>query len=264
MHNPHQHQSPTFVIHPLNTNGYVVAPPIPQAVRQSYSFLYLKKGEVLVELGEDSCLLDGGTFLLIPPRMPYGVKWYDSTEGFMGGFDEEFLLNPSNEILLTKQFVKVKIADENADLFRATMEKLFHSAHQPHIAQLTLDFIFSLLSEDYTADDDRSNKVVSRFVDDVFDRSQPILTIADYAARYGVTPNHLNKVVRTKTGKTASDWIKISRVNYAKYLLHETNLSIVEVAERVGMLDQSYFARFFRQYVGVTPSAYKAQTNRKE
>ena len=262
MHNPHQHQSPTFVIRPLNTEGYVVAPPIPKVVRQSYSFLYLKKGEVLVELGEDSCLLDSNTFLLIPPQMPYGVKWYDSTEGFMGGFDEVFLLNPSNEILLTKHFVKVKIADENVDLFRASMEKLFHSQQQPHTAQLTLDFVISLLSEDYVADDYKINKVVSRFMDDVFDRSQTILPIADYAARYGVTPNHLNKVVRTKTGKTASEWVKISRINYAKYLLHETNLTIVEVAERVGILDQSYFSRFFRQFVGVTPSEYKSKTNR--
>jgi len=261
MHNPHQHQSPTFVIHPLNTSGYVVAPPIPKAVRQSYSFLYLKKGEVLVELGEDSCLLDSNTFLLIPPQLPYGVKWYDSTEGFMGGFDEDFLLNPSNEILLAKHFVKVKIADENVDLFRASMEKLFHSQQQLHTAQLTLDFVISLLSEDYVSDDYRINKVVSRFMDDVFDRSQSILPIADYAARYGVTPNHLNKVVRTKTGKTASEWVKISRINYAKYLLHETNLTIVEVAERVGILDQSYFSRFFRQFVGVTPSEYKSKTN---
>lgn len=262
MLNPHQHQSPTFVIHPLNTSGYVVAPPIPKVVRQTYSFLYLKKGEVLVELGEDSCLLVGNTFLLIPPQMPYGVKWYDSTEGYMGGFDEVFLLNPSNEILLTKRFVKVTIAEENVELFRATMEKLFHSSQQPHKAQLTLDFIISLLSEDYVADDYIINKVASRFMDDVFDRSQAILPIADYAKRYDVTPNHLNKVVRTKTGKAASEWVRISRLNYAKYLLHETNLTIVEVAERVGILDQSYFSRFFRQYVGVTPSEYKAQSNR--
>lgn len=262
MHNPHQHQSPTFVIHPLNTSGYVVAPPIPKVVRQTYSFLYLKKGEVLVELGEDSCLLVGNTFLLIPPQMPYGVKWYDSTEGYMGGFDEVFLLNPSNEILLTKRFVKVTIAEENVELFRATMEKLFHSSQQPHKAQLTLDFVISLLSEDYVADDYIINKVASRFMDDVFDRSQAILPIADYAKRYDVTPNHLNKVVRTKTGKAASEWVRISRLNYAKYLLHETNLTIVEVAERVGILDQSYFSRFFRQYVGVTPSEYKAQSNR--
>lgn len=262
MHNPHQHQSPTFVIHPLNTSGYVVAPPIPKVVRQTYSFLYLKKGEVLVELGEDSCLLVGNTFLLIPPQMPYGVKWYDSTEGYMGGFDEVFLLNPSNEILLKKRFVKVTIAEENVELFRATMEKLFHSSQQPHKAQLTLDFIISLLSEDYVADDYIINKVASRFMDDVFDRSQAILPIADYAKRYDVTPNHLNKVVRTKTGKAASEWVRISRLNYAKYLLHETNLTIVEVAERVGILDQSYFSRFFRQYVGVTPSEYKAQSNR--
>ncbi|MBR6893685.1 MAG: helix-turn-helix transcriptional regulator [Bacteroidaceae bacterium] len=262
MHNPHQHQSPTFVIHPLNTSGYVVAPPIPKVVRQTYSFLYLKKGEVLVELGEDSCLLVGNTFLLIPPQMPYGVKWYDSTEGYMGGFDEVFLLNPSNEILLTKRFVKVTIAEENVELFRATMEKLFHSSQQPHKAQLTLDFIISLLSEDYVADDYIINKLASRFMDDVFDRSQAILPIADYAKRYDVTPNHLNKVVRTKTGKAASEWVRISRLNYAKYLLHETNLTIVEVAERVGILDQSYFSRFFRQYVGVTPSEYKAQSNR--
>ena len=217
---------------------------------------------MLVELGEDSCLLVGNTFLLIPPQMPYGVKWYDSTEGYMGGFDEVFLLNPSNEILLTKRFVKVTIAEENVELFRATMEKLFHSSQQPHKAQLTLDFIISLLSEDYVADDYIINKVASRFMDDVFDRSQAILPIADYAKRYDVTPNHLNKVVRTKTGKAASEWVRISRLNYAKYLLHETNLTIVEVAERVGILDQSYFSRFFRQYVGVTPSEYKAQSNR--
>ena len=43
----------------------------------------------------------------------------------------------------------------------------------------------------------------------------------------------------------------------AKILLKGTELPLSEVAAAVGILDQSYFTRKFKQHEGVTPSLYR-------
>ena len=98
-------------------------------------------------------------------------------------------------------------------------------------------------------------------VDEVFDRTQPLKTITEYAQAYGVTPGHLNKVVRTRTGRSASEWVQVSRLNYAKYLLRDTSLPVIDVAAQVGLFDQSYFARFFKKHTGLSPIEYREKTH---
>ncbi len=255
--NPHRHQTDTFIIYPLNTNGYVLAPPIPKAVRQTFSFLYLLSGEVLTEAGSESILMNENTFLIVPPNVSFAIRWYDNAIGFMGGFAESFVNDPSFAMLRAKHAVFCKIREDDVDIISASMRKLLGLRQQIHLAQITLGFLFNILSEDYASTDADHNKIVSQFLDDVFDRSKSIFTIQEYATHYSITPNHLNKVVKTKTGKPASEWIQISRINYAKYLLRNNSLTVVDVAEKVGLFDQSYFARFFKKYVGLTPSEYK-------
>ena len=42
-----------------------------------------------------------------------------------------------------------------------------------------------------------------------------------------------------------------------KALLSHTDLTVNEIAARVGMLDPSYFSRFFRKQVGMTPVDFR-------
>ena len=79
----------------------------------------------------------------------------------------------------------------------------------------------------------------------------------DYAAKLNISPNHLNKVVKGTTGKSTSNWIEEAIMLKAKMLLKCTGLHLSEIAAKVGIMDQSYFARKFKQHEGITPSEYR-------
>ena len=48
-------------------------------------------------------------------------------------------------------------------------------------------------------------------------------------------------------------YVMLSRLNHAKVLLSQTELSVAEVAMQCGYGDVSNFVRRFRQQIGVTP-----------
>lgn len=255
------HQTLGFVVRPLNTTGHVVAHPVPRIARGTYSFFYLKSGEVLTEVGGESFLLGADTFLLIPPEVEYSVQWYNNAQAMMGAFEESFIAVPLCSMLRMKQASLCKIPADDSSLVAASMDKLMREQGKLYIAQITLDFVLHLLSEHFIPDAHRGVQIATQFVDEVFNRSQPSKTIAEYAADYGVTPGHLNKMVRTNTGRSASEWVQISRLNYAKYLLHDTQLPIIDVAARVGLFDQSYFSRFFKKHTGMSPLEYRSEAH---
>ena len=55
--------------------------------------------------------------------------------------------------------------------------------------------------------------------------------------------------------------ISIRRVEAAKTLLLKENLSIAEIAEKVGFSDYNYFTKIFKKIIGCTPSQYRKQKN---
>ena len=59
------------------------------------------------------------------------------------------------------------------------------------------------------------------------------------------------------------DWVEFSRVNWAKSLLKDSDLSIGEVSVAIGVDDPSYFTRFFRKSTGITPSQFRKQMEQK-
>lgn len=82
-------------------------------------------------------------------------------------------------------------------------------------------------------------------------------TVKEFADYLRVTPNHLNKCVKQTTGKTAHKLIEDMRVLEAKVLLKQTDLSIGEIAFKIGKSDPSDFARFFKAQTEITPNQYR-------
>lgn len=99
--------------------------------------------------------------------------------------------------------------------------------------------------------------IPDKFLQLVFGGNNVPRTVSEYAAELNVTPNYLNKTVKHNTHRTAIDWIEISRLNQAKILLKDRTIPIGDVAGRVGVQDQSYFARFFKKKTGLTPSEFR-------
>ena len=78
-----------------------------------------------------------------------------------------------------------------------------------------------------------------------------------YANGLHITPDHLNRTVKAKTGKTAKDYIQSRIITEAKRLLYFSDLSNKEIAYELGFKYPQHFTRLFRQKTGMTPNEYR-------
>ncbi len=68
---------------------------------------------------------------------------------------------------------------------------------------------------------------------------------------------HLSRRFSQITGYSIPQYINACRVARARELLEQTDLTVTEIAGRVGFSDSSYFASCFNKVVGCTPTAYR-------
>jgi AraC family transcriptional regulator, transcriptional activator of pobA len=83
--------------------------------------------------------------------------------------------------------------------------------------------------------------------------------VAFYAEKLNLTPNHFSESIKSATGKSAKKRIETMLLLEAKSLLKQTTMSIKEVTYWLGFEDPSYFTKFFKNNVGLTPNEYKQQ-----
>ncbi|MFJ3901918.1 helix-turn-helix domain-containing protein [Streptomyces sp. NPDC090025] len=88
------------------------------------------------------------------------------------------------------------------------------------------------------------------------------LSVAEHAARHGLTPAELRAAVRRAAGCSPKDYLLTVRLGRAKELLAATDLPVAAVARRVGYDDPAYFSRLFTRRVGTAPVRFRAQQSR--
>ena len=81
----------------------------------------------------------------------------------------------------------------------------------------------------------------------------------EYADLLYVTPNHLNALCQDLVSKTAGDLIRDRVLLEAKRLLTNADMTVTEIAYDLNFGDNSYFNRFFKKNVGVTPDEFRKQ-----
>jgi AraC-like DNA-binding protein len=83
------------------------------------------------------------------------------------------------------------------------------------------------------------------------------LTLGDVAWQVKKSEEHLARVFRKVTGQTVFDYLRTIRLESAKTLLFNSDLTLTEIAARTGFSSLALFSRNFTQYVGRNPSAYR-------
>lgn len=83
------------------------------------------------------------------------------------------------------------------------------------------------------------------------------LKVADIARIMNISPNHLNKSVKSIMAKSASEIIDEIKLIEIKYLLYQSTLSISEISYEMGYLDPSYFTRFFKKRENLSPTEFR-------
>jgi AraC family transcriptional activator of pobA len=133
---------------------------------------------------------------------------------------------------------------------------------QAALAHLTLLLIdVARVAGDVIGDLRRSDEPLLAEVFTVIDRHRgESLSLRDVAGELGMTPGYLTTVVRRRTGRTVQEWIIERRMAEARTLLSNTELSVGEIARRVGMSDPGYFSRLFRRTHGASPRQWRGRS----
>ena len=83
------------------------------------------------------------------------------------------------------------------------------------------------------------------------------LTLDEISSRVGYSKSHFCYLFKAVMGKTYIEYLNEIRINAAKRLLNETEMSISEIAYEVGYNSFANFNKYFKQTTGVTPSKYR-------
>lgn len=85
------------------------------------------------------------------------------------------------------------------------------------------------------------------------------LTSEQLSRAVNLSPVHLRYLFKADTGMSFAQYLKSLRMEEAGRLLEDTFLSIKEVMYRIGMRDESHFARDFKKMHGLAPAQYRAR-----
>lgn len=77
---------------------------------------------------------------------------------------------------------------------------------------------------------------------------------------FGLTRSYLSTLFKAQTKQTLLNYIGWVRIDGAKKLLREGNVSVKDISTQTGFLDSNVFIKTFKKYEGVTPGEYRKIT----
>ncbi|MCK5197492.1 MAG: helix-turn-helix domain-containing protein, partial [Spirochaetales bacterium] len=100
-----------------------------------------------------------------------------------------------------------------------------------------------------------------KFIDNNFKND---ISLEETASHCRLSSFYFSKLFKKRKKSTFIDYLTNRRIEEAKRLLTETNLSIKEISCKVGYNDPNYFTRVFRRVLSTSPSSFRSKKMLRE
>ena len=224
-----------------------------------------KKGDSLIEVRKTL-----GALTVVPRGPVPMTRSLQKSEILYCAFDESFLATVRNELdgrlpsplesraslhddaaaqILNLLFAEVEYGAPSGALYA---ESLAHA--------LAVQFLFlgdRPLSPSRKAT--LSQRKLSQIQEFIESRLNTDLTLLELAAESGCSRSHFLRVFHATTGLTPHRYILKRRIERARQLLEQRDLTIAEIAYRCGFANQAHLTLAFRNECGATPGEYRRQ-----
>lgn len=104
---------------------------------------------------------------------------------------------------------------------------------------------------------DRKNRIFQNFIVSLYQNHRTKREVTYYAQEQYLTPRYFSAIIKEKSGISALQWIIRMVIADAKQMLRSSDLSIKEIASELNFSTQSFFGKYFKQYVGISPTEYR-------
>lgn len=106
---------------------------------------------------------------------------------------------------------------------------------------------------------DTFNRIVE-YVDKHYGEEMNVSLLAD---RFYMSGSYFAHFFKQKAQKSVIQYVNEVRISHAKSFLEREEMSVGEIADRCGFGDFNYFSRKFKELVGMTPTEYRRQCEKK-
>ncbi len=248
--------------------------PLPPHRKTVFDFVFLTRGSSIRSKGLDKYEFEADTFFFLPA---YQISSHDYYSKDVTGFYCHFEVEVLSRDLVRPGFIQqfsflhfisnplVKIDDNTRDYVMPILHRLEreHGRDKPNYT-LVSTYLCALFLElqpfavnTEKVKENAALRITQQYKNALVQHIYEKQLVNEYADFLAVTPKHLNKCVKAATGKSAHDLLNDMILLEVKALLKQTQLSISEIAWKVGKEDPSDFTRFFRSKAGLTPTQYR-------
>lgn len=85
------------------------------------------------------------------------------------------------------------------------------------------------------------------------------LKLNHIAEELNVNASYLSNLFHKETGNTITMYVNQKKLEYAAFLLSNTEWNVAAIAQECGILDENYFARIFKKQYHMSPTQYRKQ-----
>lgn len=247
------------------------------ALIDGYLLLLVLSGDAIINIENKTINLTAGDVFLCTPRniIENGMTSvnFELQGCFVSSSYAQQIMRDLNFNIsfygIRKNHRVAHLSKEDIDAMKAYHKLLAHMFRKPetelrnfsinHMMQLCAVEFYSMFKNE---EDDKSgipicyssaDQLVNRFAQILNEANPPIHSVNEVAEQLNVSPKYFSTICKQVTGHTASEIIIEQLVNTAKIMLRNPQMSIKQIATRMGFNNQSHFGTFMRRNTGMSP-----------
>ena len=237
-----------------------------------FQILYISAGSGDAIFGAERHKIEPNTVITVPPGLNHGFRFSRDIDGFVVTVLASQLKalpggrSPLGEWLAMPHLSRLDMDDPDAAYVAETLSRLGaefarHGGGRTDLleAYVTIALQLTMRISGGNATDagdgiGRRMELLNGLLHRHLRSHQPA---AFYAGELGISPTHLNRIVKAATGHGAHELIARRLADEARRELVFTFGSVQEIGYRLGFADPAYFSRFFLKQTGETPRAWR-------
>lgn len=228
----------------------------------SYLIMHIKKGKCGFIINSNTHTASEGQIVLINCYKPHKYFAITDAEVEWLHFDGPTASEYFN--LITSNNTKFILSLKDNYLFSKRMNQIYSIFNDGTAIReaLTARYITDLLTEliinksNYPSNISTQN-LIEESISFITEHLKDDISLETLASNASLSPYYFTRVFKKETGFTPHQYIISARINHAKFLLKNSDISIKEICFHTGFSSESSFCTSFRNWVHMTPKEYR-------
>ncbi len=233
--------------------------------RVDYHLLYIAEGVCHVRLDGETCSVGAGNVIVFLPNAPQEY-YFDGDElsvsyyiHFTGSDCRQLLselgLNKTGVYAIGKSLEFEKVFD--GMLLEYSLKRNDYELLCEALLQQLLVILSRRIRLSSEGLDSEQVRQIHGAMEYMYRNISSELSVEDIAKSCYRSVGYFSHLFKDIAGVSPHRYITSLRMEKAKELLSDTELSVAEIGEAVGFTDQNYFSRAFKAHTGISPLAYR-------